>query len=325
MPKISVIVPVYNAAPYLHRCIDSILAQTFTDFELLLIDDGSTDGSGRFCDEYADKDGRIRVFHKENGGVSSARNVGLDNACGEWIAFCDSDDRVFPEWLENFGTTDCGSDVDVLLQGYECSKSVFGDDNNRSEFIYGFDGEGTAAELLAVWLKEAKGIFMCMQALRFSVIHNRHLRFDTQLKHKEDAVFVLDYLSRCNRIRAVNKIGYYYYVPEWNAKYAENFEASATAGESMYRSVRTIMKNNPSNEALRYYREDLTSIYISEFARRREHRRQCIKGLRGILKKDFRRSQMFFPTRLAILLDFTHVFSSLVLTAHLFLHKKQGT
>ena len=81
--KISVIVPVYNTVHYLPRCIDSILSQSFTDFELLLIDDGSIDGSGQICDAYAEKDNRIRVFHKENGGVSSARNVGLDNAKGE--------------------------------------------------------------------------------------------------------------------------------------------------------------------------------------------------------------------------------------------------
>lgn len=94
MPKISVIVPVYNTEKYLHRCIDSILAQTFTDFELLLIDDGSKDSSGTICDEYAAKDARVRVFHKENGGVSSARNLGLDQAKGEWITFVDSDDWI---------------------------------------------------------------------------------------------------------------------------------------------------------------------------------------------------------------------------------------
>ena len=77
---ISVIVPVYNTEQYLHRCIDSVLAQTFQDFELLLIDDGSKDSSGAICDEYAVGDSRVKVFHKENGGVSSARNVGLDHA-----------------------------------------------------------------------------------------------------------------------------------------------------------------------------------------------------------------------------------------------------
>lgn len=96
MPKISVIVPVYNSERYLHKCIDSILTQTFKEFELLLIDDGSKDNSGTICDEYAAKDSRVCVFHKENGGVSSARNLGLDNATGEWITFVDADD-----WLDN--------------------------------------------------------------------------------------------------------------------------------------------------------------------------------------------------------------------------------
>ena len=95
---VSIIVPVYNTEKFLHRCIDSILAQTYTDFELLLIDDGSKDSSGAICDEYAVKDARVRVFHKENGGVSSARNLGLDNAKGEWITFVDSDGCRFGGW-----------------------------------------------------------------------------------------------------------------------------------------------------------------------------------------------------------------------------------
>lgn len=101
-PMISIIVPVYNTEKYLRRCIDSVLAQTYKDFELLLIDDGSTDTSGAICDEYAEKDGRIRVFHKENGGVSSARNLGLDNAKGEWITFVDSDDYIEENFLKSF-------------------------------------------------------------------------------------------------------------------------------------------------------------------------------------------------------------------------------
>ena len=99
MPIISVIVPVYNAENYLHRCIDSILAQTFTDFELLLINDGSTDNSGEICNAYAQKYPCIRMFHKNNGGVSSARNLGLTKANGEWIVFVDSDDWIEPHYL----------------------------------------------------------------------------------------------------------------------------------------------------------------------------------------------------------------------------------
>ena len=101
-PTISVIIPVYNAEKYLRRCIDSVLAQTYKDFELLLIDDGSKDSSGAICDEYAAQDARVRVFHKENGGVSSARNVGLDHAQGEWITFVDSDDYIEENFLKSF-------------------------------------------------------------------------------------------------------------------------------------------------------------------------------------------------------------------------------
>ena len=100
MPKISVIVPVYKVEPYLHECVDSILAQTFTDFELILVDDGSSDNCGKICDEYAAKDSRIRVIHQENRGVSAARNAALDAAKGEFIAFIDSDDVVNVYYLE---------------------------------------------------------------------------------------------------------------------------------------------------------------------------------------------------------------------------------
>lgn len=101
-PKLSVIVPVYKAEKYLHRCVESILTQTFTDFEILLIDDGSPDRSGEICDEYAKKDSRIKVFHKLNGGASDARNVGLDNAQGEYVCFVDSDDVVDPTSCQTY-------------------------------------------------------------------------------------------------------------------------------------------------------------------------------------------------------------------------------
>lgn len=99
-PLISVIVPVYNTEKYIRKCIESILNQTFTDFELILIDDGSTDNSGKICDEYAVKDSRINVIHQKNSGVSVARNIGLDNASGTYVAFVDSDDYIRDIGLE---------------------------------------------------------------------------------------------------------------------------------------------------------------------------------------------------------------------------------
>ena len=103
MPQITVIVPVYKVEPYLRRCVDSILNQSFTDFELVLVDDGSPDGCGAICDEYAAADSRVHVIHQENGGLSAARNAGIDRAFAdsdsEWLAFVDSDDWVHPQYL----------------------------------------------------------------------------------------------------------------------------------------------------------------------------------------------------------------------------------
>ena len=113
-PKISVIVPVYNVEQFLPRCINSILAQTFTDFEVLLINDGSADNSGRICDEYAKKDNRIRLFHKGNGGVSSARNIGLKNVKGELICFIDSDDYLDKKFLQRMVKAMEENDVDLV-------------------------------------------------------------------------------------------------------------------------------------------------------------------------------------------------------------------
>lgn len=101
MTALSVIVPVYQAAEYLDCCVESILAQTFSDLELILVDDGSTDGSAARCDRWAAADSRVRVIHRENGGVSAARNMGLDAARGEYVAFVDSDDWVEPQMYEN--------------------------------------------------------------------------------------------------------------------------------------------------------------------------------------------------------------------------------
>lgn len=118
MPEVSIIVPVYKAEKYLNRCVDSILAQTFTDWELLLIDDGSPDRSDEICDEYAKKDFRIRVIHKENGGVSSARQRGLDEAVGEYTIHVDSDDWVEPNMLEELYKKAKQDDADIVICDY---------------------------------------------------------------------------------------------------------------------------------------------------------------------------------------------------------------
>lgn len=118
MKLLSVILPVYNVAPYLEGCVHSLLSQTYAALEVLLIDDGSTDSSGALCDALAQRDSRVRVFHKENGGVSTARNLGLDRARGEYIGFVDPDDRVEPEMFADLIAAMEGDGTDAAFCGY---------------------------------------------------------------------------------------------------------------------------------------------------------------------------------------------------------------
>lgn len=138
-PTFSIIVPVYNVELYLRRCIESVLTQSYHDFELILVDDGSKDNSGAICDEYAKKDNRVRVFHKENGGVSSARNVGLNEAEGEWICFVDSDDYLLPTALLNIQKTLNKVDAVLYLFDYQQNDTPcrlpFGEKISKEEYI----------------------------------------------------------------------------------------------------------------------------------------------------------------------------------------------
>ena len=122
MPAISVIVPVYKVEKYLRKCVDSILAQTFADFELFLVDDGSPDNCGAICDEYAEKDDRIIVIHKKNGGLSDARNVAIDRACGDYLTFIDSDDYVAENHLKTLYRALIETDSDIAIANITSAK-----------------------------------------------------------------------------------------------------------------------------------------------------------------------------------------------------------
>lgn len=218
-PTISVIVPVYNTEPYLHRCLDSILAQTFTDFELLLIDDGSTDRSGMICDEYAAKDKRVRVFHKENDGVSSARNVGLDNARGEWVAFVDADDSMTDNALSNIIL-----ERDLILFPYFMQKA-----NNRTlvslEFVSS-DSFEEIKQLLACHIQD--GIFKTVWSKLFRRKLIGNLRFNESVKIGEDHLFLLMYLIKVRSIQIMKEPFYIYNESEiqFSAKYQISIDKS---------------------------------------------------------------------------------------------------
>ena len=130
MPLISVIVPIYNVEKYLDRCVDSIINQTYKNLEIILVDDGSPDNCPQMCDDYAKKDSRIKVVHKENGGLSDARNVGMEVATGEYVSFIDSDDYISLDFYETLLETIVDNDSDIV----ECGVVKFYEDNSFDKY-----------------------------------------------------------------------------------------------------------------------------------------------------------------------------------------------
>lgn len=207
MPTVSIIVPVYNTQRYLRRCIESITAQTLSDFELLLINDGSTDGCGKICDEYAGKDTRIRVFHKENGGVSSARNMGLNHAKGEWITFIDSDDCVSPHYLRNL-YQGISEKIDLVFS-YATRASENGHferEHYPQKLISSDEIEVAFVENELSWHTSPWS-----KLYRADLIRGKNLQFDESMHIGEDLVFLYTYILYCNQILFTGDTDYFYY------------------------------------------------------------------------------------------------------------------
>lgn len=202
MPTISVIVPVYKVEEYLPACIRSILRQTYRDFELILVDDGSPDRCGAICDEFAKLDERIRVIHQKNGGVSGARNSGLDIAQGKYICFIDSDDLIAPNYIETFVSGNDNSDIKI--QGL-----VYLEDNIPKEKISYRSCTYKAFKEPLTHNMYSYGFPFC-KLFKNEIIKKHHIRFNTELRFGEDCLFYYEYLSHCKTICEINSNLYFY-------------------------------------------------------------------------------------------------------------------
>lgn len=253
-PTISVIVPVYNAENTLRRCIDSILVQTFSDFEVLLIDDGSKDKSLEICNEYAGKDDRVRVFHKENGGVSSARNLGLDNAQGDWIAFCDSDDWVGEDWLMLY-SSGINQGVDVVIQGIDYSM-----DGNRKRYSHvGTRYIGDVKDGLLEINKYKIVGYPVNKLFKRSIIKDNNLLFDTKFRTREDFDFVMRYMIHAKNMVCFEAGSYKYDMPDYSSKYTNN--DSFWCNCSILQSINTIFANTRNPLSDRVYADINNSLF----------------------------------------------------------------
>lgn len=262
---ISIIVPVYNVENVLHYCIESILNQTYTDFELLLVDDGSTDRSGDICEKYAVKDTRIRVIHKDNGGVSSARNFGIDNANGEYICFVDSDDYLNSMFLEKLlETKNSNPQIDNC---WCCFQTVnqYGGERIQDNTLKGYQllVEFDTSQIMTLheyWLDAGP---VC-KLFSNQIIKENGIRFDTSLSLGEDLLFNFCYLDNTNKRIIVCNEALYNYVRVNDESLSQKYrEDLFNIYRYLYKNIELYLKkwNCDDSQMRKYYN---SSFYAYE-------------------------------------------------------------
>lgn len=215
-PKVSVIVPVYGVEKQLPRCIESLLAQTYEKIEILLVDDGSRDASGRICDDYAAKDERIKVLHKENGGVSSARNLGLSAITGEYLLFLDGDDALEPNTIKACLDAATDGNYDLVCFGYQL---FLEEKNGNARFLQNDARKARIVPDRKTLLKEFTKLsslglfdFVTDKLFRVSCLKEKEISFDSYFDMGgEDGVFMLDLLPHVNSLCVLPDCFYRYY------------------------------------------------------------------------------------------------------------------
>lgn len=200
---VSIIVPVYKAEKYIHQCINSLLAQTYTNIEVILVDDGSLDNCGAICDEYAEKDKRVKVIHQKNGGVSAARNKGIAHIKGEWITFVDADDKVTDAYIEKL----MSKDGDWVIGGYR--------DTNHNSCHLNEDNYIGKERLIQFFKEHLQNLYtnnIGGKLYRSSIICKNGIKFNTKVRFSEDFLFNLEFLGHCNSV-ALSKDSNYIITP----------------------------------------------------------------------------------------------------------------
>ena len=204
-PQISIIIPVYNAEVYLSQCLESIIAQTYQDWECILVDDGSKDASGRICDEYTARDSRFKTIHKQNGGVSTARNLGISMAIGEYLCFLDSDDQMKPTHLE-IGLSKIGN-ADILIFGFErwnyrtdiraLSENTIVGKIQCHDYLYDLKENPYTSEFFC---------FPWNKLYKRSIIVENNISFPTDISFREDEIFGYRYIPYINKIVTISHV-----------------------------------------------------------------------------------------------------------------------
>lgn len=258
--KVSVIVPIYNTDYRLYRCLESILQQTFMDFECLMVDDGSEKNIADIVDSYAEKDSRFIALHKKNGGVSSARNYGIEHAKGDWLVFVDSDDYIVPEHLEKMMSA-ASDDVDIVMTGFEDVRS------DESWFHRYDDAKYIGKEGL-------RKLFIMTDFLRHQIPWDRayrnkftkaikiNLRFDRRLSLGEDRLFCYKYLMECKGIVTIHDVTYIHDAMDMNSLTYKRYPSEVNAYKyKVFKKVITELRDCFSLGSIEFFTDYLDGLY----------------------------------------------------------------
>lgn len=249
-PKISIIVPVYNKEKYLRDCVDSILQQTYKDFELILVDDGSKDSSWNIIKEYADKEERVVPVHQENAGVSAARNAGLDRAQGKWICFVDADDYLPKDGIQILVEHGEKSNADIVN-----ANATHVEDDKQFK-LFNFNNEIVKGNIYPRLVHFAPWA----QLFKRSIIEEHHLRYVKGLAYSEDNVFILYYSLYASSIEFVNDSVYNYRINSDSA--IQNKDYKKVAYHQMW-AAHEVYKLKDKESSLRNFIINRTKILIS--------------------------------------------------------------
>lgn len=256
-PLISIIIPVYNVEPYVSRCLNSIIRQSYANFEAIIVDDGSPDKSGQICDTFAQSDKRFHVFHQENAGVGAARNTGLSHVNGDWVMFVDPDDELFDDSLESF-VKRIRPETEMLMGGFVCCDKDGVITYQRKE---SFCKQITREKAISLMYKPEVFFALCLICIKLfktDILRRANLRFDTTIKMNEDTLFSVQYLCSCQQgnicdFFSVPPIYKYYNTREGSATWQSNHDTSQIKIADIFRgnckalqSVKSVGINNRS-------------------------------------------------------------------------------
>lgn len=264
-PMVSIVVPIYNVEKYLKRCIKSILNQSFNNFEIILVNDGSTDKSIEICNKYIEEDSRIKLINKKNGGLSSARNAGINVARGKYISFIDPDDCISENYFNILFKKAENNNCDVIVSGFKTVPNnidvipsyKLNEVLKGTEFILSSDNVHSKNELCFVW----------RYLYKLKLIKQNNILFNEKIFIGEDVVFNLEVLAISNRVMAISDILYYYTINNYNSltkcKFKPNLEESLVEQyeKRMYLSQKYKLTENKK------YKNDMANYYINSIYR----------------------------------------------------------